>query len=303
MKQNRILLFLTAFLAIAMVFYACEKNDLKPERGNSPNGQVLAEFVGDENGENEPAYDCEEVCIDLSADPVEYFEISGQASYISNPQNNNNPNGKYLYYTVYNTENSFVVELTYTRDNGSNDPTVKASVIYGDETKTKEKTLGYGIKEQFVFDLDIVACEEVTWEFEETTFDLSASLKSNGTYFLVGVCQTEDCEEEFKYTENEDGSFTFTYISPVDIPEAELVFTFAQMVDVEGLDSETWEANGATMQATIDIEACQVYEWTVTFSNPRCTGQGQSEINAWTDFKVNDDSKKGDLKNIVIPCE
>jgi|GEM_PF-862682 len=127
------------------------------------------------------------------------------------------------------------------------------------------------------------------------------------------------CEESFTYTTtfNEDNTeveVTFTYIPAEDMDDATVVFTFAQSIVVVGLDD--WTSNGVTKQMGMDLVACQEYSWTVTLAAD-CNGKGQSSVNAWTDFKVNNkwmydevlgedilvmDSKKGDLENINVYC-
>ena len=77
--------------------------------------------------------------------------------------------------------------------------------------------------------------------------------------------------------------------------DAELVFTFAQSVAVSGLDS--WATNGQTKHMTIDLTVCENYEWTVTLEKD-CNGIAPNN-NVWTDFEVNDMSKKGSLSNIT----
>jgi hypothetical protein len=108
------------------------------------------------------------------------------------------------------------------------------------------------------------------------------------------------CDEAFSYVENGDGTITFTYVPSEDLAGANLVLTFAQsaVVSIPGFTK-----SGATMQATMDLEACETYTWTATIESLRCTGQGQTTVNAWTDFTVNEVSKKNDgTPNIVRPC-
>ncbi|CAN5388440.1 hypothetical protein BH23BAC2_BH23BAC2_21850 [soil metagenome] len=108
------------------------------------------------------------------------------------------------------------------------------------------------------------------------------------------------CEESFTYVMNSNGSYTFTYVPAEDMDNAEVVFTFAQSVVVSGLQG--WTSNGVTMQSRIDLDACEVYTWTVGL-NTDCNGRGQKEANLWTDFKVNDDSKKHEgTPNIEKSC-
>lgn len=102
------------------------------------------------------------------------------------------------------------------------------------------------------------------------------------------------CDESFTYVKNEDGTYTFTFIPAEDIEDALLVFTFPQGA-LDGDPLQGWSYYGQTMQTSMDLVACQEYSWTVSLTckeliNPQ---------NKWTDFKVNDVSKKGNLSNIT----
>ena len=81
---------------------------------------------------------------------------------------------------------------------------------------------------------------------------------------------------------------------------AELVFTFAQGSAASATGLEGWSTNGATRQITMNLVACQVYTWTVDLT-PNCSGNSPNS-NVWTDFKVNEVSKKGDLATITEAC-
>ena len=106
------------------------------------------------------------------------------------------------------------------------------------------------------------------------------------------LCETE-CTESFSYVNNGGGSYTFTYIPDADYTDANLVFTFAQGLTISG-DLSSWASNGVTKQKTMSLTACNTYEWTVTLDCATMPGAQ----NLWTDFKVNDESKKGTLYNI-----
>ncbi|HSP40312.1 MAG TPA: hypothetical protein VLN46_02690 [Gillisia sp.] len=122
------------------------------------------------------------------------------------------------------------------------------------------------------------------------TYSYRASIGSGGfNYYATLNVVPCGCEESFSYVDNEDGSYTFTYIPAEDMLGAEVVFTFAQGVEVNGLD-DSWSTNGVTRQSEMNLEACEEYSWTITLT-ANCSGKsGQS--NVWTDFKVNDHSKK-----------
>jgi hypothetical protein len=103
------------------------------------------------------------------------------------------------------------------------------------------------------------------------------------------------CTDDFNYKKNEDGTYTFTYKPAADKTGATLVFTFAQGIVMQGLSD--WKSNGVTKQKVMDLKACQEYTWSMTLD---CKDNPGAR-NLWTDFTVNEVSKKGTLKN--IKCE
>ena len=146
--------------------------------------------------------------------------------------------------------------------------------------------------------------QDLLWTFPVANFDLNEDLfvyvQAYGDYAGAIVQEKvsytnydfvfEDCgcEESFTYVDSGNMTYTFTYISEEDMTGAELVFTFAQGAYVDGLDG--WEDKGQTRKMIMDLTACTTYNWTVTL-DAKCSGNSQSS-NVWTDFKVNDVSKK-----------
>lgn len=148
--------------------------------------------------------------------------------------------------------------------------------------------------------------EEYTYEdevFAIGTYDFRVSIGSGGFDYTttLDVVECSDCQESFSYEPNEDGSYTFTYIPEEDMDGAEVVFTFAQGTVVSGYEWANWNGSSSTRTEIMNLEACETYTWTVSLV-PDCSGQGNSKGNVWTDFKINDVSKKGDLGNIEITC-
>jgi len=130
--------------------------------------------------------------------------------------------------------------------------------------------------------------------FEEAgDYSLRYKIGSRGfTEISVTVLNCNVCEESFSYTSNLDGSYTFTYIPAEDMSGAEVVFTFAQSVVASGYDWPSWNSKSSTRTESMDFDACSVYNWTV-FLEADCSGQS-GKSNVWTDFKVNDVSKKNE---------
>lgn len=193
-------------------------------------------------------------------------------------------------YTVTSSEPLFYIELNGTTEYSSS---VAATLPY-----VITKSIG-------TFGSDWEACDVVDGDFffRRTNSNSNPNAQGNAVslsvdHVLIGVCQP--CDEAFSYVENVDGTITFSYTPDADYTGANVVFTFAQSADVS---IDGFSASGATMQATLDLTACQTYTWTATINSLRCIGNGQNTVNAWTDFKVNEDSKKNDdTPNIERPC-
>lgn len=136
----------------------------------------------------------------------------------------------------------------------------------------------------------------------EGEYQLRYKIGSGGfTEITVMVEDCIECKESFNYVKNEDGTITFNYTPAEDFINANLVFTFAQGVNVTGLDG--WSENGVTRQMEMSLDACTTYSWTVTLV-PNCNGNSPNS-NVWTDFKVDDSSKKNISEpspNITMPC-
>ena len=137
--------------------------------------------------------------------------------------------------------------------------------------------------------------EEYTYEDEVLglgTYNFRASIGSGGFEYTatLDVVECSDCEESFSYTANADGSYTFTYVPEEDMQDEEVVFTFAQSVVASGYNWPSWNGNSSSRSETMDLNACNVYTWTV-FLTGDCSGNS-GKSNLWTDFKVNDVSKK-----------
>ena len=104
------------------------------------------------------------------------------------------------------------------------------------------------------------------------------------------------CDESFTYVDNRNGTYTFTYKVGEDMEDAKVVFTFAQGSYVSGLSDAFSQSgnNSQTYKAEMDLTKCDVLEYTITLI-PNCSGNGNNQSsNVWTDFKVNDISKKAD---------
>ncbi|MCM8568118.1 hypothetical protein NE848_01940 [Gramella jeungdoensis] len=178
---------------------------------------------------------------------------------------------------------------------------------YGDDPETEEiEPEDYEYYEQiFHTSENTQACFFYTFD-EANTYDLRYFIGSGGhTDVQAEVLDCSECEESFSYMDNNDGSYTFTYVPAEDMENAEIIFTLAQsVVSLWGESSVTteWSTAGQTEHAFLDLEACETYWWTVSLEKD-CNGSTPNN-NVWTDFKVNDVSKKNELTpNITQSCE
>lgn len=138
-------------------------------------------------------------------------------------------------------------------------------------------------------------------------------INQNYINYTVDYSGCDGCEESFNYDDAGDDdptTYTFYYTPAVDMIGADLVFTFAQSVAVSGFpEIEAWVNNGngatsSTNETTMNLEACHTYWWTLTLQKD-CSGNSRNS-NVWTDFKVDDVSKKNissPTPNITQSCD
>lgn len=231
---------------------------------------------------------CQIDCIDANSGDEFAATASSQTVLWGGPQQNNN--SKTLSVKVWNTLTTIEYRFTITTNANS-----AGNLQYFDEITNDWINIGALSKTQALavsrpLPQNWSACDVITEQWRQTGGGSPAEL-GDVSYSLISECTT--CtRESFNYVSNGNGSFTFTYIPFENISDAELVFTFAQGIVLSGL--EGWATNGSTRQKTMNLEKCKPYSWTITLdckSNPGAQ-------NLWTDFKVNDVSKKGSLSNI-----
>ncbi|MDX1753385.1 MAG: hypothetical protein R3259_09385 [Salinimicrobium sediminis] len=237
-----------------------------------------------------------------SAEPVEN-EFSGLDLDLSGKSNNNA--------TVQDVGESFDVpdlicageEATFTFNFSDKPGNTNLKVqLFGDDPDTEEVEEWYNIfNEQFGGG----GPENFNYTFEEAGEYLVRYQIGGGGFTELSVAVVNcGCEESFTYVDNGDMTYTFTYVPEENMTGANLVFTFAQSVEVTGLEDWTNSGNGAissTERKIMDLEACEIYNWTVTLEKD-CSGNSGSS-NVWTDFKVNGNSKKTEFTpNITQNC-
>ncbi|MBA4300094.1 hypothetical protein SAMN03080617_00035 [Algoriphagus alkaliphilus] len=292
--------FKIKFLGLAlagMVLGACsqmgtyENADLMNEQAeaNKAGAKLTPLGSGNENARTYSATNCVDFCIDLVKP-----EYSMQTATISN---NSGPQTRVFTYTVHNTLTGFELAWNYDATNNAARKlriTVSGAGFTSPQTYTSNKVQSAGNgSNSFTFDASWAACgvvNIVAVMLDGNNVMVSAPITT--TYGLIGACG--GCDESFTYVDNGDKTYTFTYTPEENIANAALVFTFAQGTAISGLDA-SWSVNGQTRQKTMSLTSCTSYTWTVAL-NGNCSGNSRSS-NVWTDFKVNDVSKKNNQED------
>ena len=258
-------------------------------------------------------------CSTDAVDSENFDSLDAQASKNASALVSENPMGFYSgnsgqlkgTFSISNDCSNLYLQVSPTADNPED---VKIWLNEGLPALNGNKTQ---INEPFSFDLS--DADGLVWTIPLSTLDTEKNInifvKAWGDY--TGPLSYEEvvysayrfdlagcaCEESFSYAAGEGANeYIFTYVPAEDMTAAELVFTFAQSVAVSGLEGWTNKGNAtsSTETKTMDLEACERYSWTVTLEK-ECMGNTGNN-NLWTDFKVNDVSKKGELANIKQSC-
>lgn len=274
MKKNRLIyVFATLILGVALIF-SCQKEEVS----NPEQGLMLKSGSVD---------DCSQCVANWMDSKVT------QGDWVKFENSKNNPevvapytyldtynDGANVYYQVYRTSGTF----DEIRINGGD-----GIIQLGMTTYSWQESITEGLE----------ACKKVTVtvELRGVSGGTGKTVPKSFDYYLRELCA---CDESFTYVLNEDKSYTFTYTPAEDLADQLVTFTFAQGTVVKGLD-ETWSTNGVTRQKTMSFTKCEPVSWTVKLEAD-CNGHsGQS--NVWTDFKLWEVSKKGDLPKIIQICE
>ena len=269
MKKNRLIfVFATLFIGVAL-FFSCQKEEATNEGQDLTlkNGTVLCD-------------QCVVNWIDSKVTASGWVKWNKPTETVPNTFLDTYNDGDFIYYCVYRTSGTF------------DEVRVNGTLLI---TQPGLTTYSWQVPLAPVWNV----CDRITIavELRGVSGGIGKTNVQSFDYYMRDKCT--GCEEDFTYTDNGNNSYTFTYTPGEDMMDQLVVFTFAQGTVVTGLD-DSWSTNGATRQKTMSFTECEPVSWTVTLT-PDCHGHsGQS--NVWTDFKVNDISKKGDLSNIVITC-
>lgn len=271
MKKKRIIiLYATLVTGIALVA-SCTKevnsseNEIMPEKGNMmlKSASILP--------------DCESLCITPGS---EVYYKRTESNIVSWGGKSGTANSKDVEIEYYNTETEFVLKVK--SSSGWTDLIIDGvSKWTGDPVAPNDweifrVPLSEGWK----------PCDQVNYELTVTGNGPQALFTVS--YSLIGICS--HCREQFSYEKNFDGTYTFSYTPSEDFSDANVSFTFAQadQVTVSGLLG--WDKVGETRQKTMNLLKCHTYEWIIDINSEWSGHSGNS--NLWTDFKVNNVSKK-----------
>jgi hypothetical protein len=263
--------------------------------------------------------DCSSVCIE-----------EGSETFYAKSDSQSEPNGQQrtISYNAYNTEYEFVVEATYEDNNTATDANINIiikGVTYPFNHVAKGTTISQsiGLGEWQACDVIDFSINAKFNNGQTNTNNQNSNKNGNSnsnpnaaqndidfnelSYSLIGVCSST-CDESFSYEDNQDGSYTFHYISSEDLEGAEVKFTCPHITDFVILDGKDYEVNPGNSKGsptvltwTGDIQACTEITFTLAF-DPDCDQTNSGKANLFTDFKVNGESKKGDNENIVYQC-
>jgi len=251
--------------------------------------------------------DCASICIDEGSE--NYYAKSDSKTVSAgntNVNNKGNTNTKNVSYIAYNTETQFIVEVHYEIIEGSSNAHAKIT-IFNDNDSEYFGDVASGSVVSHAFNLPIgwQGCD--TFNFNILQEELGADIEFSDSYSLIGVCSSA-CDESFSYVENEDGSYTFTYLSSEDLDNTEVKFTCPHIKSFEALDGKEYSVNPGNSHGSPtvltwngDIDACSEITFTLSF-DADCEQNNAGKANLFTDFKVNGVSKNGENENIVFAC-
>ncbi|UCS94142.1 hypothetical protein KZP23_03670 [Echinicola marina] len=180
-------------LMIALLF-SC--NQIETFEIQQESDEVFSVMAGDNLG------NCESDCIDLSAEDVRYYPISGTQSQSTgngggNPNKasaneNGNTNTKEVSFSAYNTENEFIVAVTYNITEGNSKAKATITInIAGDEVELDEVASGSTVMHSIALPDGWEACDVI--DFSIIQEGLGSIITFNESYNLIGVCPDE-CE-------------------------------------------------------------------------------------------------------------
>ena len=283
MKKTKLVSLFAAMTLLVGLTYSCAKEDQSSTSADQKQMNLKVAYAG-----------CEKSCITPGSGI--YYEKPDQ-KIVQWGGRNQTDNSKTVDIIYYNTETDFVLKVKST--NGWSD-----LVINGTKSWTKGPVApdSWGVY--------TIALPEGWKKCDDYNFRLQVAGDGPQAVFaveykLIGICSV--CDESFTYSDNHDGTYTFTYTPSEDLTNQQVVFTFAQSdrVAVTG-DVAKWDNNGQTFQKTMNFVKCEPVSWIVGLS-PKCSGHSGTS-NLWTDFKLGPingevvSKKNATTPNITFTC-
>ncbi|MBW6499286.1 MAG: hypothetical protein K0B09_12915 [Bacteroidales bacterium] len=282
--------FVTMILALAVVFNACQKDEMLPYENSLEifAFQEVAPPYSDDAWEN--------YCIDPELDNYVVLESSVVGSI--------GGNSKSISYSAYNTESLFIIKLSYLRTPAT--AGVKSTVSVGFEETTQNKTFSSTQGEILTFEFNLPVNwkggDEVLISFIETIFDGQNALTEEFSYALIGICE-DGCELDFKGEgfvgefEVEEEIFNRKAIYTF-LPEEDGVYEIqGGLTNFTGADALVFASNGDVNQRTPggssnriitvegEFEACEEISIVIYWNSDN---QGDEITGEWT-VKLNND--------------
>ncbi|MEJ2584745.1 MAG: hypothetical protein P8Z38_06795, partial [Robiginitalea sp.] len=253
--------FLTALCSYAIpvlfvVFSSCEKDTLD----NGIEGTDA--FLSASLLTTQPYENCETQCI---------AEGSETYYFITDSFSESNGQQRTISYKAYNTETHFVVEATYDLNNANTEAQIEISIDGNVESFTdvpQEST----VSSSFELPAEWMGCDNIDFSIIANFNNGQANQNSQNSrrgnvqnnsvnaaaqndlesgdlsYSLIPVCPP--CEESFTWEDNQDGSYTFRYMSTESLEDAEVKFTCphikgseALVKGYEALDGKIYDVN------------------------------------------------------------
>ena len=304
---NRFATALCSIIIVSFLFNSCEKETLDEDLSllNFEDSSVRRGLVRvnavlvEDNSSLRPYTNCVDACIEPESG--EYYYITDTKSQSSGP------NTKEVGYLAYNTETEFIVDIIYNITSGNSNARADITVLVnGISTFYGGVTTGTKISHKMPLDSNWRACDYTSISILQE--GLGAALSFNADYSLVGICKNNSCEESFTYKKGMKGGYSFSYIPSEDVSGAEIKFTCPHISAFYELDDKAYtvnpgNGNGSPTVLTWngDLTACQEITFDLRFIAD-CNQNNSGFANVFTDFKVNGESKKGDLENIRFSC-
>ncbi len=300
--------FLGYCMLVSILMFSCQSEELQdnqiPENTQSLSLEKLSPVKNttmSTSAMREAYVDCETTCI--VAGSGNYFVMADSDSDASG----NSQNSQIISYEAYNTETQFIVNVLY-ETTGNNNSKAKIAITDSEDlVLVEDNNVSSGEMVTWIYDLPLEweACDVISFKIHQNVLENDTALNNPITYSLIGICP---CEESFSYEATNENSYIFTYSNVEAMENAVVQFTCPHITSFEPMDGKEYSVNPGNGQGSPtvltwvgDLEACSETTFAIKFYAD-CEQNNANFANIFTDFKVNGDSKKGDVSNIKFDC-